>query len=355
MTFAISLVLSCGMIVALLKATREYTKLPELAINTEGDVRDLTVIIPARNEAKTIAHAVKSFAPRVPVIVVDDESSDKTAEIAKAAGAEVIPAPPLKKRIAGKANACAAGAKASSSTWLLFVDADTRFRPEFLPSLMAEVRRNSLDMASVFLKQECASLWEATVLPYAIALSFTGVNATRVNAKKSFDALANGSCMLFRRDVYDFIGGHKAVATSFIEDAMLAYTAKRHRVNQKVMRAERLGIVRRADGLRGVWRWLERSSFRFMLVSRGCGWKVLASALVMTSYVPVVALLVWTGNLVIACAVALIPIVLLARWYGGVHRSLLAPYAIYAFDIIGVFALLGTALGRGVEWKGRRV
>jgi 4,4'-diaponeurosporenoate glycosyltransferase len=355
MMLVISLVLACGMILALLKGNREYRRLPQLPISTEGDLRDLTVIIPARNEAKTIAQAVKSFAPRVPVIVVDDDSSDKTGEVARAAGAEVIPAPPLRKRIAGKANACAAGAKASDSTWILFVDADTRYRQEFLPSLMAEARKNSLDMASVFLKQEFASLWEATVLPYAMALSFTGVNAARVNAKKSFDALASGSCMLFRRDVYDFMGGHMSVATSFIEDEMLAYTAKRHRMNQKVMRAEDLGIIRRADGLRGVWRWLERSSFRFMLVSRGCAWKVLASAVVMTFYVPVIVALVWIDKIALACAVALIPIVLLARWYGGLHRSLLAPYAIYAFDFIGVLALLGSAFGRGIAWKGRRV
>src|SRR5690349_10030195 len=144
MMLVISLVLACGMILALLKGNREYRRLPQLPISTEGDLRDLTVIIPARNEAKTIAQAVKSFAPRVPVIVVDDDSSDKTGEVARAAGAEVIPAPPLRKRIAGKANACAAGAKASDSTWILFVDADTRYRQEFLPSLMAEARKNSL-------------------------------------------------------------------------------------------------------------------------------------------------------------------------------------------------------------------
>lgn len=354
MTLVLSLVLACGMIAVLWKANREYARLPELPRNTAADLRDLTVIIPARNEAKTIGAAVKSFAPRVRVIVVDDDSTDRTAEAALAAGAEVIPAP-LKKRIAGKANACAAGAKAANSTWLLFVDADTRYRQEFLPSLMSEVRKNSLDMVSVFLKQECASMWEAAVLPYAIGLSFTGINANRVNAKKSFDALASGSCMLFRREVYDFMGGHTAVATSIIEDAMLAYTAKRHRINQKVMRAEHLGIIRRADGFRGVWRWLERSSFRFMLVSRWCAWKVLGSAVLMTCYAPVIAVLVWTDNIALACVVALIPIVFLARWYGGVHRSILSPYAIYAFDIIGLLALIGTALGQGIKWKGRRV
>jgi glycosyltransferase involved in cell wall biosynthesis len=355
MKLIISLLLACGIVVVLFTAKREYLRLPQLRSEPGGDTRDVTVIIPARNEAKTIAAAVKSFASRVPVIVVDDGSGDKTGEIAKGAGAEVIAAPPLRKGVAGKANACAAGAKAAATTWLLFVDADTRFADAFLPSLMAEVRKNSLDMVSVYLKEECASVWEAIVLPYAIALSFTGVNARAVNAKKTYDALASGTCMLFRREVYDFMGGHGAVQTSFIEDAMLAYIAKRHRINQRVFRAEHLGTVRRADGLKGVWRWLQRSSFRFMLVSRWCGLRVLLSAIVMTSYVPVVAVLVWMNYHPLAGVVALVPPVLLARWYGGLHRSILSPYAIYAFDIIGVLALIGTALGRGTRWKGRRV
>ena len=355
MTLTISLVVIAGILIVLVKAQREYLRLPELPVTPKADTADVTVIIPARNEEKTIHAAVASFAGQAPVIVVDDASSDKTPEVARSAGATVIDAPRLKKGMAGKANACSAGARAAGTNWLLFVDADTRFREEFLPSLMGEARKASLDMASVFLKQEYQSIWESVVLPYAVALSFVGVNTRKVNAKKSFDALASGQCMLFRREVYDFMGGHTAVSTSIIEDAMLAYGAKRHRINQKVMRAERLGTGTRADGFRGVWRWLQRSTFRFTLVSRWCGLQVLIAAIIMSCYAPVIAVLVYQQYIVLACICALIPPVLLARWYGGLHRSLLAPYAIYAFDVIQVLALVGTAFGRGTKWKGRRV
>ena len=355
MTLTIALVVAAGILTVLLKSHREYLRLPKLPITENAETGDVTVIIPARNEEKTIAAAVGSFAARAKVLVVDDASTDRTAELARAAGATVIPAPPLRRGIAPKPNACAAGAKTAESTWLLFVDADTEFRPEFLPSLMAEVRRSSLDMASVFLKQEYRSFWEAIVVPYAVAVSFAAVNTRKVNAKKTYDAIASGQCMLFRREVYNFMGGHAAVATSIIDDAMLAYTAKRHRINQQVMRAEHLGTGRRTEGFGGVWRWFEQSSFRFVLVSRWSAVQVLLAAILMSCYAPVVCLLVYERRRVLASVFASIPPVVLAPWYGGLHRSILAPIAIYAFDTIGFLALIGTALGRRTRWKGRRV
>ena len=251
------------------------------------------------------------------MIVVDDASSDKTAEVARSAGATVIDAPRLKKGVAGKANACAAVARAADTNWLLFVDADTLFREEFLPSLIAEARKDSLDMASVFLKQEYRSIWESIVLPYAVALSFVGVNTRKVNAKKSFDALASGQCMLFRREVYDFMGGHTAVSTSIIEDAMLAYGAKRHRINQKVLRSEGLGTGSHADGFRGVWRFLQRSSFRFTLVSRWCGLQVLIAAIIMGAAMHPSSPFLYISSTLCSRAFAPGSPILLARWYGG--------------------------------------
>src|SRR4051794_33125489 len=126
----VSLVVAAGILIVLLKAQREYFRLPELPVSATGDTADVTVIIPARNEEKTVAAAVASFAGRAKVVVVDDGSTDNTAEVAQAAGALVIGPPRLKKGMAGKANACAAGARAADTTWLLFVDADTRFRQD---------------------------------------------------------------------------------------------------------------------------------------------------------------------------------------------------------------------------------
>ena len=117
MTLTISLVVIAGILIVLVKAQREYLRLPELPVTPKADTADVTVIIPARNEEKTIHAAVASFAGQAPVIVVDDASSDKTPEVARSAGATVIDAPRIKKGMAGKANACSAGARAAGTNW----------------------------------------------------------------------------------------------------------------------------------------------------------------------------------------------------------------------------------------------
>ena len=102
---------------------------------------DCMVVIPARNEEGVVGDAVKSFPPDT-VIVVDDRSTDRTAEEAREAGAGVLEAPPLAKGALGKANACMAGARILTSRWILFADADTRYQKEF-PELRGAVRRRS--------------------------------------------------------------------------------------------------------------------------------------------------------------------------------------------------------------------
>lgn len=345
---------AAGIFFFLMKSRRNYEDLLEIPANPGPMPQDVTVIIPARNEEKNIERAVKSF-PGMPVVVVDDDSSDRTAELARAAGAKVIKAPPLSKGAAGKPNACQAGANASKSDYILFVDADTYYTPEFLPSLMTYTRSESLDMVTVFLKQDCVTWSEKLVLPYAFALYFCGVNARNVNSKKSFDALANGQCLLFRRSLYNFIGGHGAVAASIIEDVMLAFIAKRHRIKLRVMRAEKLGSVRMDGGLGEIWRGFEKNSFRFLLINRWCGAQVICSSILLTSYAPLMGWLIWNERWGLSVLFGLVPAVFLRSWYGSFGRSVFSPIAIYIFQCIAISAMFSSLHGRGVLWKGRRV
>ena len=125
-----AILLAVAMLVVAMKARISYLRLPNLPPATNKQSPDITVVIPARNEEATIARAVESF-PGVPVIVVNDASSDSTASVARKAGALVIDAPPLPAGALGKPNACQAGAAAVHSRWLLFVDADTWYEPHF--------------------------------------------------------------------------------------------------------------------------------------------------------------------------------------------------------------------------------
>ncbi|MBK9170772.1 MAG: glycosyltransferase [Bryobacterales bacterium] len=348
----VALVFGAGIVFFLIKSRLNFQLLPKLPLTTAGPDPDVTVVIPARNEAANIGRAVDSFPGR-PVLVVDDHSADKTAAVAAGAGAKVIPAPPLPEGWLGKPHACWIGAQQARSAWLLFADADTWYDRKMALSLMTYAESEGLDMVSVFPRQVRQSLIEEAILPYAFALYFCGVSARRVNGSRT-EAMANGQCLLIRREAYFAIGGHEAVAGAIIEDAELAALANAKGLKTRVVRAGHLANVRMYDSFGAILRGFEKNSFRFLLANPLGGMQVVLASALLTSYLPVLALLgffeQWQAMAVFAAA----PLVLLAPWYGGVG-VLLAPLAIYLFQLIALKGMFTVALGRRVEWKGRAV
>jgi glycosyltransferase involved in cell wall biosynthesis len=337
-----------------LKSRFSYLDLPELPAGEGGETDSLQVIIPARNEEARIELPVTSFAGH-DVLVVDDESSDRTVKVALAAGASVLPAQARPAGWLGKPNACWTGARASSARWLLFVDADTWYNPGFAESLTAYARVHGLVAASVFPQQVCLSFAERVLLPYAFGLYFCGVNARRVNDPKSMEALANGQCLLIRRDAYEFLQGHRAVATSVIEDVALARLMKRHRMPLHVLRAEGFARVRMYDSFGGIWRGFQKNSFRFLRANPRTGLQVVLAAVVMTSWLPVLAWLWWAGFQIPALVFLWVPALAWWPWYGSLRRSWTAPLAIYLFQLIALTAMFKSLFGLKTAWKGRPV
>lgn len=335
------------------KSHRNYLALPEV-VRTEAPTPAVAVIIPARNEEANIERCVRSF-PGLRVIVVDDASTDRTAELARAAGAEVVSAPALLKGAKGKPNACWAGSQHAETEWLLFVDADTWYEPAFVSSLAAYAEREKLDAATVFPKQELCTWSERMLLPYAFALYFTGVSAEGVNNPATDESLANGQCLLYRTGPYRFTGGHRAVIGSVIEDVELARIVKRHRLKLRVLRSESLAHVRMYDSLQAIWRGFEKNSFRFLLINPKTGAQVVMASILMTSWLPVLVVLLAAGLPLAAAAFALLPAAVFAPWYGGFLRALLAAPAIYLFQLIALNGMISTTFGRKAIWKGRPV
>jgi glycosyltransferase involved in cell wall biosynthesis len=339
------------------KSRWNYRKLPELEpVERNDDAIDKTsIVIPARDEAHNIKRVLASFRPDR-VVVVDDASTDDTAKIAAAYGALVVEPPPLKKGTHGKPNACQAGAEmAPPSEYLMFVDADTWYEPGFIPSIAAQTTKDQRTMVSVFPRQECVSLAEKAILPYAFALYFCGVSAENLNDSSSPAALANGQCMFFRRSAYEFIGGHKMVLRSVIEDVELARVAKRHQLSVAVYRGEKLASVRMYDGFRSIWRGFTKNAFRFLMVNPRTGLQVVIASIVMSSWLPVLLFQIYAGAWTSAVIFGLLPSILFYPWYRSFFSALLAPIGIYAFQLIALNALFHTTFGLQTQWKGRPV
>jgi glycosyltransferase involved in cell wall biosynthesis len=307
------------------------------------------VVIPARNEEATIARAIRSF-PRDTVIVVDDHSEDRTAKVARKAGAGVLPAPDLPYLAIGKANACAAGARGLTSRWVLFTDADTWFEKGFLDAVIVVAEASGLSMLSFYLDPDYQGLAENVLAPYARALAFCGLGVID-NPRASF----TGQCWLARLDSYQFIGGHGAVLTSLIEDLKLTKLAERHRLKLATARTPGFGHVRLYQGYAAVRDGIQRQAFRFTMINRMIGVLIVCSALLAALWLPALAWLAWDGQWIAAASFALVPTLLLWPWYGSWRSSLLAPLAVYWILPALARGLVGALFGTPVRWKGRKV
>jgi cellulose synthase/poly-beta-1,6-N-acetylglucosamine synthase-like glycosyltransferase len=365
----ICLGVSFGIVFFLWKSRVNYLLLGRVPFSESQTPPDVTVIIPARNEAHQIARCIKSFSGTA-VIVVNDASTDETQSVSELAGATVIPAPPLIPGRLGKPNACAAGAALVRTKWLLFVDADTTFRPEFVTSVVSYAEEKGHDLVTAFLEQQCVTIFEKMLLPYSFALYFTGVSAWAVNQTGNSASLANGQCLLVRRAAYEQIGGHSKVIDSVIEDVALAQLAKHNKLSVRVMRAEHLGSVRMYDSLSAIWRGFQKNSFRFLQINPGSGVQVILASILLTSWLPALVLgfrdypwpitvpVLLTPSPVLLLFLA--PFLTLLPWYAEsrparMWRVILAPAAMYLFQLIALNGMIVTLFRLTTDWKGRRV
>ena len=203
----------------------------------------LTVVIPAYNEAENIALCLESVLSSTPpcvewqVLVVDDESSDATAELAAAsaahlphtsAGFSLLSAGPRPagERWVGKNWACTRAMEQVQSDWVLFIDADVQLQTDALQRALAQAISDQADLLSLAPRLTCGCLAEWMVQPIMASLLGLGFPIEAANDPASDVAFAAGPFMLFRRSVYQRIGGHRALAAEVVEDLALARTIK---------------------------------------------------------------------------------------------------------------------------------
>ena len=191
----------------------------------------VSVIVPARNEEACLGECLRSLQEQsgidFEVIVVNDNSTDRTREIANHyGGVEVIDAPPLPPGWTGKNHAVHCGAQAARGRWLLFTDADTVHRHRSLRHAVREAEVNLVDMLSYSPKQEVHGLWERSLMPVIFAELRRQYPPREVSRPDSPLAAANGQYLLIKREAYDAIGGHLAIRDSMLEDVELARRLK---------------------------------------------------------------------------------------------------------------------------------
>jgi len=194
----------------------------------------VSAIISARNEEGLIARAVESLATQpeiAEIIVVDDQSTDATASILSGLAARIhrlriLETGQLPPGWVGKNYALSLGATHASGQWLLFTDADTVHLPNSTARALADAATFNAALVSYSPAQETLSCWERALIPFVFCRLASLFSYDEVNNPASRVAAANGQFLLIRRDAYDAIGGHRAVASEILEDVALACLVK---------------------------------------------------------------------------------------------------------------------------------
>ena len=194
----------------------------------------VSAIIPARNEQASIARTIESVAaqPEIEeIIVVNDQSTDRTAEILsqltvttsklRTLYVEALPAGWV-----GKNYAASLGAAHARGEWLLFTDADTYHMLGSTRRALTDAVDHGAVLVSYSPEQELGSFWERALIPMVYSRLAFHYPFNRVNDPKFPDAAANGQFLMILREVYEKIGGHAAVANQILEDVALASRVK---------------------------------------------------------------------------------------------------------------------------------
>lgn len=193
----------------------------------------VSVLIPARDEADNLRRTLPALlgeravqSGEAEIIVLDDESRDGTAELARNLGVRVLRGQPLPDGWRGKNWACWQLAGAAAGEWLLFTDADVLWHAGALDAVLAEAERTRADLLSVWPRQTNRTPGERLLTPLLDNLLLCWFPAPLARLPFRDASAAIGQVMLFRRAAYLRLGGHAAVRGELMEDMALARAIK---------------------------------------------------------------------------------------------------------------------------------
>lgn len=337
----------------------------------------VSVIIPARNEIRNIADCavavLRSTYQPLEVIVVDDYSTDGTADAARALAdtdprLTVLSNPDLPSGWFGKQWACYNGAHAASGDVLIFLDADARVAPDLITRSVNGMLRTAADLYSVIGRQEMRTFWERMIQPqiFNVLASRYGGTESVNRSRHAHDKIANGQYLMIRRSAYDELGGHAIVRTYVAEDLMLAqkfFAAGRRTVLALGWDQLATRMYTSLAELVGGWRKNVYAGGREAMPGGRVGRLIFPFLLVVPGLMqlipPIVLILALSG--LVSAPIALwsgISTLALLLWWGFLYAvngqriwyALLFPVGAAAMLYIMVTA---AARGSNVAWKGR--
>jgi hypothetical protein len=359
-----------------------WYRVPGLGVPAEVRVG---VLIPARNEERNIGGCVESMLAsrgvRLEVLVLDDASTDRTAEIVdeialRDARVRLVASQELPHGWNGKQYACWMLAQQTDAPLMLFLDADVRIMPDALMHCVGEMQARRVALLSGFPRQIMDGWMERMLLPliHFVLLGLLPMGRMRKTTKVAY-AAGCGQFFLAEREPYFACGGHAAIRDTRHDGLRLPEEFRRHGLRTDLVDLSELAEVRMYCSAREVWMGLAKNATEGL----GSPKRIVPVTvmLLMGQVVPVIAVVLWVAFLVSTAVVgatlddpgaaAIVSLLLglavvgsylprliaVRRFRQPVLSAVLHPLGILMLLGVQWYALVRQMLGRPVEWRAR--
>lgn len=334
----------------------------------------IAVIIPARDEADVVGRAVRSLLQqtgphRIHIFLVDDASTDATAQAARAAAIgvgqaqnlTVVPGSLLPPGWSGKLWAMQQGIDEAGKTapdFVLFTDADIEHAPDSVATLVSIAEAGPYDMASFMVKLHCQSVAEKLLIPAFVYFFFKLYPPAWISNPLRSEAGAAGGCILIRPAALEKAGGLQGIRQEVIDDCSLAARVKHNGRSLWLGASATTRSIRPYEGFSGIGRMISRSAFNQL---RHSSFLLVLAIVGMAATYLLPPALVFTAHRMVPAALGGAAWLLMVGSYLPVLRLYrLNPLWALALPLAAVFYVVATLhsawkylTGRGGEWKGR--
>ena len=319
---------------------------------------DVTVLIPARNEAMLIQRTLTALAsqgPHLRVVVVNDQSEDATAELAQEASPQdllVISGKPLPPGWSGKLWALEQGRQHIDTRYTLLMDADIELLPGTVVSVLNKARDEKLHFVSLMATPHMHNFWERLLMP-AFVYFFKQLYPFHLsNSRYPHIAAAAGGFVMLETRLLDEIGGFATIRGALIDDCALARRVKEKGYSTWIGLSHSVRSMRSYLGLSDIWQMVARTAYTQLNYS--VLYLLICTALMLIGFVvPALGLMwhSWGGINALSLyvlAVMMMTFVPTLRFYNS------SPVFALTMPAIGVLFLLMTWTSALRYWQGQR-
>ena len=331
----------------------------------------VSILIPARNEAASIGHALEAILsnghPHFEVLVLDDHSDDETASQVQSFAARdsrirLLASNTLPALWNGKQHACWQLANQSQYEWLLFLDADVRLAKDAVSRCVAEQKRRQAPLVSGFPMQETGTMAEKILIPlmHYVLLCYLPIDRMRSSLGVGF-AAGCGQLFFADKQVYMSIGGHSAIRNSRHDGIQLPRAFRRAGHRTDIFDATDIARCRMYTSTVEVCNGLLKNATEGIANAR----LIVPFTLLLIggSFLPGPSLVLGTlagassialAILFVAFAISFVPrLIACKRFHQSYFGAVLHPFGVVCFVAIQWVAIFRKRLGLTTKWRGR--